>query len=107
MVPTIEQSGRKKKKRSVVWKFLKDDRDSFTKKCTICGSRIRTCNNTSNARFHLKKYHAKKLAEALTENSSSPSSDTESDEAGPSSKRVTEDEVTQDGNSSSNDENVS
>ncbi|KAK7590111.1 hypothetical protein V9T40_001724 [Parthenolecanium corni] len=43
--------------------------------------------------------------EALTENSSSPSSDTESDEAGPSSKRVTEDEVTQDGNSSSNDEN--
>lgn len=57
-----------KAKRSVVWKFLKPDPLnplSYIKLCSLCKKHINTSNNTTNARTHLLKNHAKEFEKYL------------------------------------------
>lgn len=57
-----------KPKRSVVWHFLKPDPvnpSSSIKLCSLCKKHINTSNNTTNARTHLLKNHAKEFEKYL------------------------------------------
>jgi hypothetical protein len=71
-------------KKSVVWKFLLNqphDENSLIKICKICGTKINTSNNTTNARSHLAKKHPAEFQKAICPDSTSSSSD-EAEEVG-------------------------